>query len=336
MASAVPEVDVQVVTALPAGVPGEIEALLTAVAREDGVRPFSEQSLLRLRPGSGSAGDTAVAGGPLVRHVLARDGGRLVGYAQVELAAGDPAGASAELAVATAHRGRGIGGALVRAVLAEVPAGPVRLWAHGGGAPDERGPAARLALRFGFRRTRSLLQLRRPLTDAAMPLPELAVPEGIRIRPFVVGRDEPAWLAVNRAAFAGHPEQGRWTADDLRQREGEPWFDPAGFLLAEQGPVGGGRLVGFHWTKVHPHDVDGPADTRDRPIGEVYVVGVAPDMAGHGLGRVLTLAGLLHLRDRGLEAVLLYVDADNAAALRTYERLGFRPYTTDVQYSREL
>jgi mycothiol synthase len=40
------------------------------------------------------------------------------------------------------------------------------------------------------------------------------------------------------------------------------------------------------------------------------------------------------LRDRGLPAVLLYVDEDNSAAIRTYERLGFIRHSTDVQYSR--
>jgi mycothiol synthase len=66
----------------------------------------------------------------------------------------------------------------------------------------------------------------------------------------------------------------------------------------------------------------------------VYVVGVAPEAAGRGLGRVLTLAGLHHLRSSGLRSVLLYVDEDNTTAIRTYERLGFTRYSTDVQYSR--
>jgi mycothiol synthase len=84
--------------------------------------------------------------------------------------------------------------------------------------------------------------------------------------------------------------------------------------------------VGFHWTKVHGGDGQRP------PVGEVYVVGVDPDAQGGGLGRALTLAGLHHLRERGLGEVLLYVEADNLAARRVYERLGFDHVATDVQY----
>src|SRR2546427_270767 len=115
------------------------------------------------------------------------------------------------------------------------------------------------------------------------------------------------WLKLNGRAFAKHPEQGGWTRYDLDLREREPWFDPAGFFIAERD----GRMTGFHWTKVH-----GPG------LGEVYVVGVDPDEQGSGLGRALTLAGLRHLRDLGVGQAMLYVDEDNVPAIRMYEGLG--------------
>ena len=105
-------------------------------------------------------------------------------------------------------------------------------------------------------------------------------------------------------------------------REREPWFDPAGFFIAERD----GLMAGFHWTKVHP-----PSE-QDPGIGEVYVVGVDTAEQGSGLGRALTLAGLHHLRDLGLTQAMLYVDEDNVPAIRMYEALGFTRTRIDAMY----
>jgi len=152
-----------------------------------------------------------------------------------------------------------------------------------------------------------------------------------------VDDDDAAWLALNARTFADHPEQGAMTQRDLDQRLSEPWFDPAGFFLAERD----GRLVGFHWTKVHGgshnHEHDGEPHTHqhDHPaIGEVYVVGVDPDAQGTGLGPALTRIGLSHLRQRGLSQAMLYVDEVNTNAIRVYERLGFTRWDTDVLFRR--
>jgi mycothiol synthase len=58
-----------------------------------------------------------------------------------------------------------------------------------------------------------------------------------------------------------------------------------------------------------------------------------PPPQGRGLGGPLTRLGLAHLARRGLAEVELYVDGDNTAARRTYERLGFTDAAVDGQYT---
>ncbi|WP_214413859.1 mycothiol synthase [Sphaerisporangium fuscum] len=297
-----------------------VVALVDAATEADSVRPLNEHVMLHLRYG----------GDPGARVVLLYDGDELAGFAHV-----DPTdqveGPSGELVVHPAHRRRGLGRRLLETALTE-SGGRLRLWAHG-----DRPEAGGLAASMGFTRVRSLWQMRRSLFA---PLPTREVPAGVRLRAFDPATDEEAWLKVNARAFAHHPEQGSWTLDDLRRREQEPWFDPAGFFLAVRdagsteggAPTGAGdRLVGFHWTKVHGDD-DPHAPHGHNAIGEVYVVGVDPSEQGSGLGKTLTLAGLCHLRARGLAQVMLYVDEDNPAAIRLYESLGFTRWDVDVMY----
>lgn len=233
--------------------------------------------------------------------ILCYDGDVLAGVAVLD-------GDTGELVVHPALRRRGHGRALATALAGRVAT--LNVWAHG-----ELPGAVALAASLGFERVRALWKMRRLFGE---PLPEAAAPSGVRLRTFEVGRDEDAWVRTNARAFAHHPEQGRWTRADLERREREPWFSPRGFFLAERD----GELVGFHWTKVH----------EDGPIGEVYVVGVDPGAQGLGLGRVLTLAGLRHLRDLGLPAVMLYVDESNTAATALYTKLGFERWSTDAMY----
>jgi mycothiol synthase len=162
--------------------------------------------------------------------------------------------------------------------------------------------------------------MRRSLTE---PLPDRPLPAGVTLRHFRPGSDEKAWLAVNGRAFAHHPEQGRWTEHDLRMREEEPWFEPAGFLLAVDIED---KLLGFHWTKVHPAAGDEPA------IGEIYVLGVDPEGHRRGLGAALSVAGLAYLAERGLSTAMLYVDESNTAAVALYRGLGFGIFSADVSY----
>ncbi|MGY3553715.1 mycothiol synthase [Williamsia sp. R60] len=282
---------------------GPVRDLLTAASRADGVAPLGEQAV-------------AVIGREGVKEFTVSSGDTVVGYANVTPAReGEPA--MIELAVHPEHRRRGHGKRLLTTTLEHVPDNR-RVWAHG------NLPAAQaLAASLGLTARRELLQLRRPLAGAE--LPSLTVPDDLVLRTYAGPSDDAEILRVNNVAFEWHPEQGGWSTDEITARTGADWFDPAGLFLVFDASDPH-TLLGFHWTKVHPAEGDTPA------LGEVYIVGVDATAQGRGLGRLLTLAGLHHLQQRGLAEVELYVEGDNKAALNTYAKLGFTQFAIDVAY----
>lgn len=280
---------------------GEFTELVARCRRADGITPIGGQ---------------LSASAPLL---AATCDGAVVGVAT--LPPGDPT----ELCVDPAFRRRGIGTSLLRRALETQPG----MWAHG-----NLPPAQALAARFGLHPRRTLLQLRCPLPGSIALSREL--PPGVVIAPFRPGIDDDAFLAANARAFAWHPEQGRLDRQQLTGLLAQPWADPDGFLLAWRDGATGRELVGFHWTKIHPVDPTPLGSATAGPIGEVYVIAVDPTPPSahraRGLAVPLTLAGLDLLAARGQQTAMLYVEADNAAALALYQRLGFTEYLRDVVY----
>ncbi|MFS0898743.1 mycothiol synthase [Mycolicibacterium litorale] len=278
-----------------------IREVIAAATAADGVAPVGDQ-VLRELPADRT------------RHLLALDSDeQIVGY--LDLApASDTAPPMAELVVHPDARRRGIGTEMARTGLSEGGAA-ARIWAHG-----NLDAAQATARALGLQVVRELLQMRRPLTD----LPPVTVADGVRLTTYRGPDDDPELLRVNNSAFSWHPEQGGWTEADIAERRGEPWFDAEGLFMAFD--EASGTLLGFHWTKIHGPD-----------LGEVYVVGVDPAAQGRGLGATLTLTGLHHLAERLSDSprptVMLYVEADNTAAVKTYRRLGFDVYSVDAAYA---
>ncbi len=293
-----------------------VTALADRVEAALGHAPLSEHQRIALARESWHPSDTT--DGHRTAGVTAREAGAspLLGYAQVtrERVGGEYA---VEILVdPSAGPASAVADALVGAVVARVAewgGRTVRLW-----VPKASASADALAARHGFGPERDLIQMRCPLPlPVSVHAPDVESPPTRAFRP---GADDDAWLSVNNRAFASHPEQGGWDRATLHEREHEPWFDRRGFLILEADD----RMAGFCWTKVHA--------TTDPPMGEIYVIGVDPDFHGRGWGRALTQAGLDWLAAQGLSLGMLYVDADNVAAVKLYRSMGFTDDHVDRSY----
>ncbi len=271
--------------------------LVGRVERADGIAALSEQFVLGMS-------DARLGH----RHVVVTEGERVLGLLALDK--------EAELAVDPEYRRRGVATLLLNTL----PPAPV--WAHG------NLPAAQaLAARRGMEPTRRLLVL--GIEGGALAqVARAEAPRGYALSNLEEltgrwGRDRvlDAWLRANNEAFSWHPEQGGWDRARLERGMETPWFNPQGVLFLTKGE----ELAGFHWTKWHE---------GEGGLGEVYVVGLARAYRGRHLGGSLLRAGLEHLVGRGARRVVLYVEADNQAALKAYYRLGFHVAEEHVVYAQ--
>ncbi|WP_203568995.1 mycothiol synthase [Aestuariimicrobium ganziense] len=294
-------------TTLPSPWREQIEDWLEAVTRADGVRPVNDLGLRMLR------GDREG------RFWWVERSGALLGVALL-----DPADRSVQVVVDPTVRRQGLGRRLAEQVLAADPA----TWWSFGTLPG----AQALAARLGLEPVRQLLKMRRDLSRAPLSADEISslLPTGTSLTGFT-DPDLDDLVRVNAAAFADHPEQGAMTADDFRVAMAEDWFSADDLLLVRQddtgddtgGDAGGdtGDLLAFHWTKTVGDD------------GEVYVIGVAPEHDGRGLGRALLAAGLAHMARRGARSIHLFVEAANTRVVTMYESASFEVELRDTSWA---
>lgn len=268
-----------------------VDRLLDTVERYDGYVPLTEEAELDYRDG------------PRCPGLVAVDGSRLTGYAHLSEVGGTT---TVEVAIHPECRTTQ-GRRLLAAAIGAAGPGPLALWAS-----DDDLVASAAAL--GLEERRAVLQFVGPLP----PVSRAVWPEGVSAGPSAPGRDVPELVELNRAAFAGHPDNASWDAAVIRDRMARHWFDPGGLIAARRD----GHLVGACWTKTHRGG-----------IGEIYWLAVHPAEQGRSIGRALVLAGLWHLA-AGCGTATVYTEADNLRARRLYERLGFRLLRTKRRLER--
>jgi len=249
------------------------------------------------------------------RFVVVRDGGKIVGYAQVNVSEAE---ANAHLALATVvvhphHRRRGIGTALLRAVPRLLDGRTViECWGVVKGNPGEQFAAAR-----GFRvvtsMTRQLLKITElPRTGEVPDGYDLVTWKGAAPEEFVAAYVD----GLNGIADAPF---GETTLDDAHRTVESVRKDEAG-------------AVADRWVVLLLHEGEAAAVTvvERNPVvptvAEQLHTVVLPAHRGKGLGRLIKTRMLHDLT--GVEQIFTRTSSENAHMLRVNHSLGYEDIYT--------
>lgn len=208
-------------------------------------------------------------------------------------------------------RGRGLGGAVLRWLLAQ-PAGTVETESATAGADA-------LLRGHGLRPVFAEDVLR---IDLSTPPPVPVLPPDITLASWTPERAE-RFFRVYSAAFRDRPGFPGWPAPKwIAWISEDDDFAPEWTVLATRNGVD----VGF---------VACARGTAELPDPWIVQLGVVPDARGGGLGAVLTAAALAQMAGAGATGALLDVNANNPGAAGLYHRLGFTVIGRRARYQTD-
>jgi len=134
----------------------------------------------------------------------------------------------------------------------------------------------------------------------------------LKIKKFVLGRDEGVWVTVWNKTFKEFEDFRNITVDEALIMHKSPTFDAAGMFIAELDgePVG---MVNAYVDKL-----------REEKKGFIRMLGVVPEYRRRGIGRALAEKAVESLKERGIETVEATAVMGKPEAIRLWESMGFK------------
>ena len=134
----------------------------------------------------------------------------------------------------------------------------------------------------------------------------------LRIRPYIKGTDDEAYLGIFNACFNDYDDIRRLTIEDFRKTQEGPSYSLDGLLIAE-------------WNGIAVGMVDAYVDPlREEPKGFIQSLGVLPRFRRRGIGRELVRKAVESLKTRGMKAANAWAQTDRESCIRLYRSFGFQ------------
>jgi mycothiol synthase len=185
-------------------------------------------------------------------------------------------------------------------------------------------PARSLTSRLGFKFIRHFLEMQLNLNNISLLHVE---PGGYIIRNLERGEADKLADIQNRA-FADSWGFNPNTPDEIAYRINLSCCSPENIIVT----CLKNKPIGYCWTRIMIEE--NPAAVGMK--GEIHMLGVDPDFRKKGIGRNVLLAGLSHLKSKGITNVQLTADGKDPVVLSLYESVGFKVCSRTEWYEKKL
>jgi mycothiol synthase len=182
--------------------------------------------------------------------------------------------------------------------------------------------ARKVLSRLGFRLIRRSLELRIELDKAS-----LSQNTTCPVRHLQAGEESKLTEIQNRS-FTGTWGFNPNTEEEIRYAISIGNSTPQEILLACEED----KPIGYCWTRIEHR----AGSNTDETIGRIFMIGVDPDYRGREVGKNVLLAGLAHLKNKGIRVAELTVDSKNRSARKLYRSVGFKTHDINLWYEKPV
>ena len=139
--------------------------------------------------------------------------------------------------------------------------------------------------------------------------------------------EEDKLTQIQNRSFAGTWGYNPNTVEEIIYRTNSSTCSPEDIILTYEGD----KVIGYCWT-----EITGEGGTATGRKGRIFMLGVDQDYRGRRVGKRALLAGLAHLKNKGLQVAELTVDSKNKVACALYQSIGFKVRASTLWYEKVI